>query len=101
MLIVWYERALIQCAQDMRVESMGCSMEKSVKRVVNLRINKSLIDQAKSMHINLSQTLETSLVEILREKQKEAWLKDNRDAVDAYNEHIQKQGVFSDGLRQF
>lgn len=76
-------------------------MGKSVKRAVNLRINKNLIDQAKSMHINLSQTLETSLVEILREKQKEAWLKDNLDAVDAYNEHIQKQGVFSDGLRQF
>lgn len=76
-------------------------MEKSAKRAVNLRINKKLIDQAKSMHINLSQTLETSLVEILREKQKEAWLKDNRDAVDAYNEHVEKQGVFSDGLRQF
>jgi antitoxin CcdA len=76
-------------------------MEKLVKRAVNLRINKKLIDQAKEMKINLSQTLETSLVEILREKQKEAWLKDNRDAVDAYNEHIQKQGVFSDGLRQF
>jgi antitoxin CcdA len=76
-------------------------MEKSVKRAVNLRINKKLIDQAKEMKINLSQTLETSLIETLREKQKEAWLKDNRDAVDAYNEHIEKQGVFSDGLRQF
>ena len=76
-------------------------MEKSTKRAVNLRINKNLIDQAKSMHINLSQTLETSLVEILREKQKEAWLKDNRDAVDAYNQRVEAQGLFSDAVRQF
>lgn len=76
-------------------------MDKSAKRAVNLRINKSLIDQAKSMHINLSQTLETSLVEILREKQKEAWLKDNRDAVDAYNQRIESNGVFSDSIRRF
>jgi len=76
-------------------------MSKLAKRAVNLRIDGNLIDQAKAMHINLSQTLETSLVEVLREKQQVAWLADNRDAVTAYNQRIEKQGVFSDGLRQF
>jgi len=76
-------------------------MSKSAKRAVNLRIDESLIDQAKTMHINLSQTLETSLVEILREKQRVAWLDDNREAVEAYNRRIEKRGLFSDGLRQF
>lgn len=64
-------------------------------------VDKNLIEQAKAMHINLSQTLETSLVKILGEKQKEAWLKDNRDAVNAYNRQVEEQGVFSDGLRRF
>ena len=76
-------------------------MTKLKKRAVNLRIDESLIDQAKAMHINLSQTLETSLVEVLREKKQQAWLADNKDAVTAYNRRIEKQGVFSDGLRQF
>lgn len=76
-------------------------MSKSVKRAVNLRIDERLIDQAKTMKINLSQTLETSLVEILREKQRAAWLDDNRDAVEAYNRRVEKHGLFSDGLRQF
>ncbi|MFQ5344371.1 MAG: type II toxin-antitoxin system CcdA family antitoxin [Mariprofundus sp.] len=76
-------------------------MSKSAKRAVNLRINERLIDQAKALHINLSQTLETSLVEVLREKQQRAWLEDNKDAIIAYNRRIEKQGVFSDGLRQF
>jgi len=76
-------------------------MGKAPKRAVNLRIDESLIDQAKALNVNLSQTLETSLVELLREKQREAWLAENREAVDAYNQRIEKQGLFSDGLRQF
>jgi len=76
-------------------------MHKVLKKAVNLRINQQLIDEAKAMKINLSQTLETSLIEILREKQKEAWLQDNQEAVASYNQRIEENGVFSDGLRQF
>lgn len=76
-------------------------MGKAAKRPVNLRIDESLIDQAKAMNVNLSQTLETSLVKILREKQQAAWLDENREAVKAYNQRIEEQGLFSDGLRQF
>jgi len=76
-------------------------MSKTLKKAVNLRISQTLIDEAKALNINLSQTLETSLIEILREKQKEAWLQDNQDAVAAYNQRIEEKGVFSDGLRQF
>jgi len=64
-------------------------------------VDKNLIEQAKAMHINLSHALETSLVEIMGEKQKETWQKDNRDAVNAYNRRVEEQGVFSDGLRRF
>ncbi|OIO66718.1 MAG: acetoacetyl-CoA synthase [Zetaproteobacteria bacterium CG_4_9_14_3_um_filter_49_83] len=76
-------------------------MSKPAKRAVNLRIDEALIDQAKALNVNLSQTLEMSLVEILREKQRAAWLAENREAVQAYNSRIEKQGLFSDGLRQF
>ncbi len=76
-------------------------MRKPLKKAVNLRIHQHLIDEAKTLNINLSQTLETSLIEILRQKQQEAWLKDNQDAVASYNQRIEEKGVFSDGLRQF
>lgn len=29
------------------------------------------------------------------------WLEENRDAIDAYNQRVQHDGVFSDGLRAF
>jgi len=76
-------------------------MNKPLKKAVNLRINQNLIDEAKALKINLSQTLETSLIEILREKKKEAWLNDNQDAIALYNKRITEKGVFSDGLRRF
>ena len=37
----------------------------------------------------------------MREKQRDEWLKANRAALDAYNEHVKRDGVFSDGMRSF
>lgn len=76
-------------------------MSKQDKRAVKLRIDESLIDQAKAMDINLSQTLETSLAEVPGEKQRVAWMAESGEVVKAYNQHIENQGLFSDGLRQF
>ena len=76
-------------------------MGESTKKAVNLRIDKALIEQAKEMRINLSQVLETSLAEILRRKQQEMWMSDNREAIDAYNHRVETRGVYGRGLRRF
>jgi antitoxin CcdA len=34
-------------------------------------------------------------------RQGETWLEENREAIEAYNEHIAQHGVFSAGLRGF
>jgi antitoxin CcdA len=41
------------------------------------------------------------LTEEIRNKKRERWLEENREAIKAYNELVAKQGVFSDGLRGF
>ena len=71
------------------------------KRAANLRINEDLLNKAKSFDINLSATLEKALAQALKEKQREQWLADNRQAITAYNEHVESNGVFSDELRSF
>ena len=45
--------------------------------------------------------LEAGLADAIRRQEGEAWLKKNRGALEAYNEHVEKHGVFSDGLRSF
>lgn len=73
----------------------------ALKKAANLSINADLLNKAKELDINLSATLEQALIEALKKKQRERWLAENKQAMEAYNEHVEKHGVFSDGLRSF
>ncbi len=71
------------------------------KKSTNLSINSDLLRRARACKINLSRTLEERLTEILREQEREAWRLENAEAINDYNARIEKNGVFSDGLRSF
>ena len=71
------------------------------KKSANLSINADLLRQAKQLNINLSQTLELHLAEIVRQAQRGQWLAENQGALDEYNRRIESSSTFSDGLRRF
>lgn len=71
------------------------------KRPANLTINAKLLDKARNLKINLSQTLEERLTQLVREAEAEEWLTANRKAIDAYNARVERDGVWSDKLRGF
>jgi antitoxin CcdA len=71
------------------------------KRATNLSVNGDLLARAREHHFNLSSTLERALVEALKKKKRERWLSDNKDAIGAYNEHVEKHGSFGDYVRSF
>lgn len=71
------------------------------KKSANLSIDSELLRAAKKLNINLSQTLEERLGEMVRELQRRQWLEENSSAIEAYNRHIEQRGVFSNGLRRF
>lgn len=71
------------------------------KKPTDLSINSDLLKKAKALDINLSATLEQALAALLKEKQAHLWLTQNKDAITAYNQSVDEQGVFSDGLRSF
>lgn len=74
---------------------------RSRKKAANLSVDTDLLEKAKRLKLNLSQVFETGLSEAIRQRQREEWLKKNRAAIEAYNEYVDKHGVFSDGLRSF
>ena len=71
------------------------------KKPTNLSINADLLRLARESQINLSQTLEQCLVEMMREQQRRKWREENREAIDTYNRRISESGLFSEGLRKF
>ncbi len=71
------------------------------KKAANLSINADLLQKARELDINLSATLEQALAEVLRARQREQWLAENRNAIAAYNDHVDKHGAYSDGTRTF
>lgn len=71
------------------------------KKPTNITLNSDLLEISKSLKINLSATLETALAEIVAEKQREIWLSENQQAIQAYNDQTETHGTFSDGLRGF
>ncbi len=71
------------------------------KKPANVSINSDLLAQARACKINLSATLEQALTEKLAQVQREQWLRDNQQAIAGYNQLVDEQGVFSDGLRSF
>lgn len=74
---------------------------RSTKKPVNLSVNGDLLAVARELNINLSATMEAALAEAIKRKQSERWLAENQAAIHAYNERVDKHGVFSDGLRKF
>lgn len=71
------------------------------KKAANLSINSDLLNKARALDINLSAALEQALAQLLKQRQQEQWLQDNREAIAAYNQDVEKHGVFGDTLRSF
>jgi antitoxin CcdA len=66
------------------------------KRAVNLFVDAELLDEARRMRINVSETLERRLRTIVRAEQEKRWLQDNRAAIEAYNQRVAQHGLLSD-----
>ncbi|MET0379489.1 MAG: type II toxin-antitoxin system CcdA family antitoxin [Spongiibacteraceae bacterium] len=66
------------------------------KKPTNVTVNSDLLKLAKACGINVSATLEQALVAQVKAASREQWLHENQAAIAAYNEHVEKHGVFSD-----
>lgn len=71
------------------------------KKPTNVSIRADLLAEAKARRINLSATLEAALEEALRTSRAAAWQAENRDAMAAYDRHVERDGLFADRVRLF
>jgi antitoxin CcdA len=68
----------------------------SKKRAVNLFVDTELLDEARRLRINMSETLEFRLRTIVRAEQERRWLDANKAAIEAYNLRVARDGLLAD-----
>ena len=71
----------------------------SSKRPINLSLNAAVLDCAKSLGMNISQTVDELLTREVQRRSHEQWNIDNREAIAAYNVRIGRDGTFSQRIR--
>ncbi len=70
------------------------------KKPTNLSLNQDLVRAAKACGLNVSRIAEAALAEAVREKARQAWIEDNAEAVEQYNDRVRTRGAFGDALRR-
>lgn len=67
--------------------------DKAPKKATNLSLNSKVLEAAKELGLNLSQTVDLLLANEVKRRYWERWREDNREAFEAYNERIRKDGL--------
>lgn len=71
------------------------------KKPTNLSVNSDLLKKTKALNINLSATFEQALRAKLAESAASKWQKENKRAIESYNEFVEENGLFADEYRNF
>ncbi len=80
---------------------MKRTIASAAKRATNVSVRADLLAAARAAGLNLSATLERALREQLAESRRAEWREQNREAIAAYNDHVETHGTFADDLRSF
>ncbi len=69
------------------------NFDNAQKKATNLSINAKVLDAAREMGMNISQTVETLLAEEVKRRYWQQWNEENREAIDEYNVRVNREGL--------
>lgn len=75
--------------------------DKAPKKATNLSLNSKVLEMARELGMNLSQTVDAFLQEEVKRRCWEKWRDDNQEAFAAYNERVAKDGIWGAKYRTF
>jgi antitoxin CcdA len=73
----------------------------SPKRATNVSLPADLVDEAKRLGVNLSQACEMGLAEQVKMALSEQWKRENKGAIESWNQWIDQNGLPLAKYRQF
>lgn len=77
------------------------ALSEGTKKKMSLSISEPLAQAARQLDINLSRAAETGILQEIKRRRDNAWLEKNRPAIAAYNERVEREGLFGEEHRSF
>jgi antitoxin CcdA len=77
------------------------SRPKPARRATNVTLPEDLQREAKALKVNISQACENGLAQAVQDAKRRQWLAENREAMEAYNAYVEKNGLLLAAYRQF
>jgi antitoxin CcdA len=74
--------------------------ETAPKRAINLSLNAQVLTSAKDLGMNISQTVDELLTQEVQRRRLALWNEENRNAIAQYNARIEREGTFTQRIRQ-
>jgi len=76
-------------------------LDNGPKKATNLSLNSKVLEMARELGMNLSQTVDTLLAKEVERRYWEQWNERNKEAIEAYNERIREHGIWGAKYRTF
>ena len=91
-----------QLAEESRATYFSLALlSEGSKKKMSLSISEPLAEAARQLGINVSRAAETGILQEIKRRRDSAWLEKNRLAIAAYNERVEREGLFGDECRGF
>lgn len=68
-------------------------LDDAPKKPINLSLNSKVLEMARELGMNISQTVDALLAEEVQRRYWERWNEENKDGIAAYNERIAREGL--------
>lgn len=76
-------------------------MTSVARRATNLTLDSKLVEQARTLKINLSSAAEAGIAEAIAAETSRQWRTDNAEAIQSSNEYVEKHGLPLQKYRMF
>ena len=73
----------------------------SGKKATNLSLDQALLADARALGVNISQAAEKGVTEAVRKAKGEAWVEENREGMEAWNDWAAENGLPLEKYRMF
>nr|WP_145546165.1 type II toxin-antitoxin system CcdA family antitoxin [Variovorax boronicumulans] len=75
--------------------------DKAPKKATNLSLNSKVLEMARELGMNVSETVDALLAKEVERRYWEGWQERNQDAIDDYNARIRREGIWGAQYRTF